>query len=125
MRTFRHRTRVLLFADESVLTVTDAIKLFEADAADGINIKVAKSGLLGALDIIHIAQRYKKRLAIGCMEESKLGLTASASRQRHRRVRMDRLGFVLPFKCGPLLRGGFQTRGPKFSIRKTTLGIGL
>jgi len=38
---------------------------------------VAKSGLLGALDIIQIARRFKKRLSIGCMEESKVGIAAS------------------------------------------------
>src|SRR6185369_16593383 len=77
MRVFRQRTHIPLFADEAVLSAADAVRLFESEAADGINIKVAKSGLLGALDIIHIAQRFKKRLAIGCIEESKLGLAAS------------------------------------------------
>jgi L-alanine-DL-glutamate epimerase-like enolase superfamily enzyme len=125
MRTFRQRARVPLFADESVLTVSDAIKLFEADAADGINIKVAKSGLLGALDLIHIAQRFKKRLAIGCMEESKLGLAASVHLACGTGVFewVDLDSFFLLNTPPP--RGGFQTRGPKFSIRKTMVGIGL
>jgi L-Ala-D/L-Glu epimerase len=125
MRTFRLRTHLPLFADESVLTVSDAIKLFEAEAADGINIKVAKSGLLGALDLIHIAQRFKKRLAIGCMEESKMGLAASVhlacGTGAFEWVDLDSF-FLLNV---PAPRGGFKTAGPKFSVRGIKSGIGL
>jgi len=125
MRTFRQRTHLPLFADESVLTVSDAIKLFEGDAADGINIKVAKSGLLGALDLIHIAQRFKKRLAIGCMEESKLGLAASVhlacGTGAFEWVDLD--SFFLLNVSAP--RGGFKTKGPRFSVNDAAHGIGL
>ena len=125
MRTFRQRTHLPLFADESVLTVSDAIKLFEADAADGINIKVAKSGLLGALDLIHIAQRFKKRLAIGCMEESKLGLAAGVHLACGTGVFewVDLDSFFLLNVPAP--RGGFKTAGPKFSVNGAVPGIGL
>lgn len=125
MRAFRKRTKIPIFADEAVLTVADAIRLFEAEAADGINIKVAKSGLLGALDLIHIAQRFKKRLAIGCMEESKLGLAASVHLACGTGVFewVDLDSFFLLNVKAPA--GGFRVKGPTFSIDSTRRGIGL
>ena len=125
MRLFRQRTRVPLFADESVLTAADAVRVFEADAADGVNIKVAKCGLLGALDIIHISQRFKKRLAIGCMEESKLGLAASVhlacGTGAFEWVDLDSV-FLLESTS---VRGGFLIKGPRFSIQDGLAGIGM
>jgi L-Ala-D/L-Glu epimerase len=125
MRHFRQRTHLPVFADEAVLSVADAVRLFEAEAADGLNIKVAKSGLLGALDIIHIAQRFKKRLAIGCMEESKLGLAASVhlacGTGAFEWVDLDSV-FLLE---GRPPRGGFQMKGPKYSVQGIRAGIGM
>ena len=125
MRLFRQRTHVPLLADESVLPAADAVRVFEAEAADGVNIKVAKSGLLGALDIIHIAQRFKKRLSIGCMEESKLGLAASVhlacGTGAFEWVDLDSV-FLLD---SLLPRGGFLVKGPKFSVKTIRAGIGM
>jgi len=125
MRLFRQRTHLPIFADESVFTAADAVRLFEAEAADGLNIKVAKSGLLGALDIIHIAQRFKKRLAIGCMEESKLGLAASVhlacGSGAFEWVDLDSAFLLEPSSQ----RGGFSTKGPKLSVKGVGPGIGI
>jgi L-Ala-D/L-Glu epimerase len=125
MKLFRTKSRMPLFADESVRTTADAIKLFEANAADGINIKVAKSGLLGALDIIKAAERYKKRLAIGCMEESKLGLAASVhlacGTGVFEWVDLDSVFLLEP----STVRGGFQIKGPRLSVSGAAAGIGL
>jgi len=125
MRLFRQRTHLPVFADEAVLSAADAVRLFEAEAADGVNIKVAKSGLLGALDIIHIAQRFKKRLAIGCMEESKLGLAASVhlacGTGVFEWVDLDSV-FLLE---STFRRGGFLMKGPKFSVKGIRSGIGI
>jgi L-alanine-DL-glutamate epimerase-like enolase superfamily enzyme len=125
MKVFRSRCRMPLFADESVLTAHDAIKVFEASAADGVNIKVAKSGLLGALDIIRTAQRFHKRLAIGCMEESKLGLAASVhlacGTGVFEWVDLDSV-FLLESTS---LRGGFLIKGPKLSVQGMGPGIGI
>jgi L-alanine-DL-glutamate epimerase-like enolase superfamily enzyme len=125
MRLFRQRTHVPVFADEAVLSAADAVRLFESEAADGVNIKVAKSGLLGALDIIHISQRFKKRLAIGCMEESKLGLAASVhlacGTGVFEWVDLDSV-FLLESTSQ---RGGFLMKGPKFSVKGIRSGIGM
>ncbi len=125
MRLLRQRMHVPVFADEAILTAADAVRVFEADAADGVNIKVAKSGLLGALDIIHIAQRFKKRLAIGCMEESKVGLSASVhlacGSDAFEWVDLDSVFLMEP----STLRGGFLMKGPKFSVKGIGPGIGM
>jgi L-alanine-DL-glutamate epimerase-like enolase superfamily enzyme len=125
MRLFRLRSRVPLFADESVHSAADALRLFESNAADGVNIKVAKSGLLGALDIIRMAQRFKKRLAIGCMEESKLGLAASVhlacGTGAFEWVDLDSAFLLEPTR----VKGGFLTKGPKLSVKGIRSGIGI
>ena len=125
MRFLRQRTHIPVFADEAVVSAADAVRVFEAEAADGVNIKVAKSGLLGALDIIHIAQRFKKRLAIGCMEESKVGLAASVhlacGTGVFEWVDLDSVYLLEP----SAQRGGFHMKGPKFSVKGIGPGTGL
>jgi L-Ala-D/L-Glu epimerase len=125
MRQFRNRCKLPLFADESVFTAADAIRLFESGAADGVNVKVAKSGLLGCLDIIRIAERFQKRLAIGCMEESKLGLAASVhlacGTGVFEWVDLDSVFLLEPSR----LRGGFTIKGAKLSVSGALPGVGL
>ncbi len=125
MRLFRKRSKVPLFADESVLTAADAAKLLESGAADGVNIKIAKSGIVGALDIINIATRMKKRLAIGCMEESKIGLAASVhlacGTGAFEWVDLDSVYLLEPSR----VRGGFTMKGPRLSVAQIRLGVGL
>lgn len=125
MKMFRQRCKVALFADESVMTASEALKLFESNAADGVMVKVAKSGLLGSLEIIKTAKRYKKRLAIGCMEESKLGLAASVhlacGTGAFEWADLDSV-FLLESST---LRGGFKTRGPVLSVAGIRSGTGI
>jgi L-Ala-D/L-Glu epimerase len=125
MRSFRKKSRVPLMADESVLTPADAARVFEADAADGVVIKLAKSGLLGALDIIQTARRFQKRIAIGCMEESKTGLAASV----HLACGVGLFDWVdldsVFLLKEPGRMGGFRMNGPRLSVAHVRLGTGL
>lgn len=68
---------VPVFADEAVVNPGDAVQLVRRDAAHGINIKVAKAGLAGALEIIAIARASGLKLMLGCMLESLLGIGAA------------------------------------------------
>jgi L-alanine-DL-glutamate epimerase-like enolase superfamily enzyme len=68
------RSPVPVLADEAVLTPADALRLATAGAAHGINVKLAKSGIAGALDIIAIARAAGLRLMLGCMLESDWGI---------------------------------------------------
>lgn len=65
---------VPVIADEAVVDAAAALRLAATGAAHGINIKVAKAGMLGALRIVSIAQAGGLRLMIGCMLESLLGI---------------------------------------------------
>ncbi len=65
--------------DESVGSVPEALKVLDLDAADILNIKVAKTGVQGSLDIIALAQSAKKQLMIGCMQETRAGLEPSVA----------------------------------------------
>ena len=75
----RERIPFPLFADESARSVAEALALLQADAVDGINIKLMKSGISGALQIIALTQAFGKKLMLGCMLETGLGIAAAAS----------------------------------------------
>ncbi len=124
-RLFRGRQHLPIWADESVRNAAEAVRVLSAEAADGVNVKIAKSGLLGALDIIRIAKRFKKKLGIGCMEESKLGLAASVHLACGAGVFdwVD-LDSVFLLDARPV-RGGFSMQGPKLSVKGIGPGIGL
>ena len=125
MRSFRKKSKVPLMADESVLSPADAMRIVESGAADGFVIKIAKSGVLGALDLIQIARRAHLRLAIGCMEESKLGLAASVhlacGTGAFDWVDLDSV-FLLDETPQ---RGGFRVSGPRLSVAGVRSGIGM
>ena len=65
-------------ADESVYSPDDARRVAERGAADVINVKLMKSGILGALDIASIARASDVDLMIGCMLESSIAIHAAA-----------------------------------------------
>jgi L-Ala-D/L-Glu epimerase len=122
MRHVREHCGVLVGADETVFTPEDAIRVVREGAADVINIKVAKAGLAGALDIISIAKSANIGLMIGCMMESKIGLAASvhlacgAGCFSH--CDLDSVYLLKPFEC----EGGYRQDGPVFSVDGVTGG---
>ena len=66
-------------ADESLHYPSDAIKLINAAACDYFNIKLMKAGgMTNALRIALIAEAANIRCMLGCMIETRLGLTAAA-----------------------------------------------
>ncbi|OQA03494.1 MAG: L-Ala-D/L-Glu epimerase [Planctomycetes bacterium ADurb.Bin401] len=73
----RERIDIPIVADESVKTTNDIAKL--AEAFDGINIKLMKSGgLLEAKKMIEVAHSLGMKVMLGCMIESSLAITAAA-----------------------------------------------
>lgn len=66
-----------IVADESVKSPADVVRL--ADAVDGVNIKLMKTGgIQGALAAIHTARSCGLKIMLGCMIETSLGATAAA-----------------------------------------------
>ncbi len=78
LRYVRERTTVPLFADESARSVAEVLHLLQEDAVGGINVKLMKSGITGALQIIGLTQAFGKKLMLGCMLETGLGIAAAA-----------------------------------------------
>lgn len=77
MRQVTAEAGVPVFADEAVQSPSDVIKLLRYEAAHGVNVKIQKSGMVGALDIISICQGAGLGLMFGCMLESKIGQSAA------------------------------------------------
>ena len=74
----RDSVSIPVAADETVFTPADALRVVRADAADVINVKLGKSGLLGARAIVDIAEAANLELMVGCMLESAVGIHAAA-----------------------------------------------
>lgn len=73
----RRRCPVPIAADESVRSPAEALRVIDAEAADFLNIKVAKTGIEASLEIIALAKSAGKKLMIGCMQETAAGLAPS------------------------------------------------
>lgn len=74
----RDRTALPVFADESARSVAEVLALLQADAVDGINVKLMKSGITGAMQIITLTKAFGKKLMLGCMLETGVGISAAA-----------------------------------------------
>lgn len=69
-----------ILADEAVFSPYDGFQILSRRAADLINIKLMKSGgLRNALKLCHMAETMGVECMMGCMLESKVGITAAAS----------------------------------------------
>lgn len=68
-----------ILADESCFSPLDAINIIQNRAADMVNIKLMKTGgIYNALKICCIAETFGVECMLGCMLESKIGLTAAS-----------------------------------------------
>ena len=70
---------VPVIADEACCSAEDALRLFNETAVHGVNVKVMKSGIRGALQIMDLAKERGKLLMLGCMLESEIGMAASVA----------------------------------------------
>lgn len=102
-------------ADESVCRPAEARRLIARRGAQVINLKLAKSGLLGAREIIRLARRARVRLMLGCMAESAVGLAPSVHLACGSGVfhYIDLDSHLLV--DGPSTTA-FRTRGPRLSV---------
>jgi len=119
-RSFREIERegkIPVAADESARSAADARKLIRGRAASVINVKLAKCGISGALETIRLARRANVRLMIGCMAESKMGISPSVALAcgsgAFNYVDLDSHLLTVSPPC----RAGFSTRGDVLSIR--------
>ena len=66
-------------ADESVRSLDDARRVIQLQAADDINIKIMKTGVVEALRIAALARSVGLRLMIGGMVETRIAMGCSFS----------------------------------------------
>ncbi|MCW3099176.1 MAG: dipeptide epimerase [Chthonomonadaceae bacterium] len=79
MRMLQQQAAIPVMADESLFSPADALRLITEEAAPYFNIKLSKSGgIHNALKIATLAEASGVRCMVGCMLESRLGLTAAA-----------------------------------------------
>ncbi len=66
-----------IILDETIVGLSDARRAIENNLCDGMNIKLAKSGLAESLKIAALARENNMKLMIGCMTETMVGLSAA------------------------------------------------
>jgi L-alanine-DL-glutamate epimerase-like enolase superfamily enzyme len=121
----RNETGLCVAADESARSARDVARLAVARAADVINIKIMKSGISEALDMIACARAHGLGLMIGGMVESKLAMTVSAC------LAAGQGGFLIADLDTPLfmrnapLQGGFEQCGPRLRLDRIERGHGV
>ncbi|MBO6576663.1 MAG: dipeptide epimerase [Rhodothermales bacterium] len=107
LATLKKHNLVPIMADESVFDHRDALALVKADAADLLNIKLSKSGgLVTAGRIAAVAHAAGLPCMLGCMSETRLGLTAAAHFiSAHRIVRFADLDSHVDHITDPVVGG--------------------
>lgn len=69
-----------IVADESVHTPIDVLRLIEAEAADAVNVKLAKcGGLRPAADVVALARAAQLDVVVGCMLEPPSAVAAAVA----------------------------------------------
>lgn len=113
MAAIRRETGIPVAADESVRSLEDARRVVEQGAADYINIKIMKTGVLEAADIAAFTLRSGLRLMIGGMVETRMAMGCSFS------LVLGLKGFDILDLDTPLLltadpvQGGYRYHGPQ------------
>jgi len=101
-----------IMADESVHSPHDAMAVVRENAVDCINIKLMKAGgLLRGAQIATIAASAGVTCMVGCMEETRIGLTAGAHLvASQKNIVYADLDSFMEFSVDPVL-GGMQVKG--------------
>ena len=119
----RRNSPIPIMADESVHSPRDAVAVVERRAADMVNIKLMKSGGIHAAGkIAAIAEAAGLPCMVGCMQETKIGISAGCHfATSHPIVRYADLDSHTTLKVDPV-RGGVELKG---STEKLIAGNGL
>jgi L-alanine-DL-glutamate epimerase-like enolase superfamily enzyme len=125
LRFVTERAGIPVAADESVHTAADALRIARMGAANVINIKLMKSGLVEALDIAAVCRAAHLGLMVGAMIESRLGIAASA----HMVAGLG--GFTYVDLDTPMLlsadpfAGGYTQRDMIYTLDPAAWGLGV
>lgn len=124
MARIKRSTTVPVAADETVFTTEDAKRLVEMNAADVINLKIMKSGVLETLEIISVALSAGLDLMIGGMVETRIAMGCSlALAQSFPEIKFLDLDTPLLMSEDPLI-GGYRYDGPRI-VAGNEPGLGM
>ncbi len=125
LKKVRDGSPVPIMADESIHTPHDAITGIRQDALDMINIKLMKSGgILQAVRLAHIAAAANLPCMMGCMNETRVALTAAAHVVMSQEiVRYADLDAFLEHNDDPVV-GGMQVKAGHVTLPDAP-GLGL
>jgi len=126
LRYVTRNTSVPIFADESAVTPADALKLIELEAVDGINVKLMKCGISGALDIIATCKAARQEIMLGCMIEPGIGLASAVHLAcgTGAFAKLDLDAHLLVAPDGEPSSGGFAHDGPFLTADSEAPGHG-
>ena len=108
----KEHSSIPVAADESAFSPEDVLKIIRMGAADLINIKLMKTGgIHNALKICDMAERAGIECMMGCMLESKIGVTAAAHLAAAKQI-ITRCDLDAPLLCREdPLEGGARYKG--------------
>jgi L-alanine-DL-glutamate epimerase-like enolase superfamily enzyme len=116
---------VLVAADESACSAGDVARLAAARVVNVVNIKITKSGIVEAWEMISTARAHGLGLMVGGMVETELAMSASACLAGgvggFRFVDLD----TPLFMAERPLEGGFRQVGPHIGLNEIELGHGV
>ncbi len=125
LRAVRERGKVAVAADESARSAADVADLAEHRAADVVNVKIMKSGVAEAMDMIATARACQLGLMVGGMVETTLAMGVSAC------LAAGIGGFDFVDLDTPLFmrnaptHGGPGRHGPRIELDATVAGHGV
>src|SRR5579864_5913314 len=125
LRYVTQHTTVPIAADESASSAAGVARLIAMGAANVVNIKLMKSGIVEALDIAAVCRATHTQLMIGAMIESRLAIAAAA----HFVAGLG--GFRYVDLDTPMLladdpfTGGYEQRGGIYDLSGVKSGLGV
>jgi L-alanine-DL-glutamate epimerase-like enolase superfamily enzyme len=125
LRYVTEHTTVQVAADESASSAPAVARLLKMGAVNAVNIKLMKTGIIGALDIAAICRAQHCALMIGAMIESRLAIAAAA----HLAAGLG--GFSYIDLDTPMLlatdpfSGGYEQHGGVYNLSGVKSGLGI
>lgn len=125
LKFIKDNVETMIVADESVFGSPEAFRVIQDRACDLINIKLMKcGGIQNATKIYNMADTMGIRCMVGCMLESKIGITAAASfaASKGNMIIAD-LDTIIYFADDPIV-GGVTFEGNKIILPEEP-GLGI
>ncbi len=125
LRFVTEHARTPVAADEAVHTAADALRIARMGAANVVNVKLMKSGVVEALQIVAVCRAAHLGLMVGAMMESRLATAAAA----HLVAGLG--GFTYVDLDTPMLlaadpfTGGYTQDGMTYALDPSVPGLGV